>query len=613
MADKLVVGGQLGNYLIDSVIGRGGMSVVYGAKHARLGMPVALKVLAPELSSDDTFRERFLREAQIAAGIDHQNVIPINDMGLHEDSLYIVMRYVAGGDLKTLLNSSGPLDAQQALSVLAPVAMALDAAHAHGLVHRDVKPANILLQRSSSGAIEHVYLTDFGIAKSAAFSGGLTGAGASIGTVGYMAPEQLEGREVSAQTDVYALAVTFYECLTGRIPFQRELAEGVYPPTGELEPVSRARPDLPAELDAAIARGLSRDLQARYPTCRSFIEACRTAIDSNSARQAAPAIEAGASGGDTAISAAEPTEALSEVRPAAPAAAAEQIAASAATPVAASAEGADNGPAHGKRALVGALAAGVIAAVAVVVIIIASSGSSAPKGAPSDAALAEVPTNHVTGSGAATVDLSGDSAAITVTTSGLDNGAELVHLMHIHAGGKGQCPPASAARLHNNHLSISTNDGINYYGPPVQALTTHGDTGVASILAFPRFLSGGNLHYTRTIVVPAKVAAAIRGENAVIVVHGTDYDGTGIYSGVLDASELSKTVPATATAPALCGRLLAAQNASSTGAGRRNRTSRYTASLIVNTAPGAQAGAFVCHVGGAIAPVQDSERRRASA
>ena len=174
MSDHLVVGGQLGNYLIDSVIGRGGMSVVYRATHARLGMSVALKVLAPELSSDDAFRERFLREAQMAATVDHPNVIPIHDMGVHEDSLYIVMRYVAGGDLKDLLKTSGPLEPERALALLMPVALALDAAHAHGLVHRDVKPANILIQRSAAGDVEHVYLTDFGIAKSASAIGRLT-------------------------------------------------------------------------------------------------------------------------------------------------------------------------------------------------------------------------------------------------------------------------------------------------------------------------------------------------------------------------------------------------------------------------------------------------------
>jgi serine/threonine-protein kinase len=612
VADHLVVGGQLGNYLIDSVIGRGGMSVVYRAKHARLDMPVALKVLAPELSSDDTFRERFLREAQIAAGIDHQNVIPIHDMGLHEDSLYIVMRYVAGGDLKALLSAAGPLDAEQALNILTPVALALDAAHAHGLVHRDVKPANILIQRSADGALQHVYLTDFGIAKSASFSGGLTGAGASIGTVGYMAPEQLEGREVTAQTDVYALAVTFYECLTGRIPFQRELAEGIHPPRGEVEPVSHVRPDLPAALDAVIAKGLSRDLATRYGGCEQFLDACRDAVGSQPSQRLASAVEDVAV---TEIAASEQAQ-PSVVRQPAPVgneATLEPSLAAAATgadePVG-EGSGGDWRPARSKRALLaGSLA--LLAVVAVVVVILLASGSSSVKGAPSQAALAEVPTNHVTGSGEATVHLDGNRAAITVTTNGLDNGAELVHLMHIHAGGKGECPPASAARLHNNHLAISTTDGINYYGPPVQALTTHGDTSVASILAFPRFLSGGNLHYTRTIVLPASVAAAIRADDAVIVVHGTDYDGTGIYSGVLDASELSKSVPATATAPALCGRLVGVQNADSSAAGSNG--ARYTASLIDNTTVDSLAGVFICHVGASTAAAQDSERRRTPA
>jgi hypothetical protein len=620
VADHLVVGGQLGNYLIDSVIGRGGMSVVYRAKHARLDMPVALKVLAPELSSDDTFRERFLREAQIAAGIDHQNVIPIHDMGLHEDSLYIVMRYVAGGDLKALLTTTGPLDAEQALTILTPIALALDAAHAHGLVHRDVKPANILIQRSADGTLQHVYLTDFGIAKSASFSGGLTGAGASIGTVGYMAPEQLEGREVTAQTDVYALAVTFYECLTGRIPFQRELAEGIHPPRGEVEPVSHVRPDLPAALDAVIAKGLSRDLAMRYGGCEQFLDACRDAVGSPHSQ---PLASAGEGVAATEIAASEPTEAsvIREPALAASGGAPEPSLAAAVTGASQTAGGGSSGgggkhqgsePPRNKRALLaGSLAALAVVAVVVVVVLLAS-GSSSVKGAPSQAALAEVPTNHVTGSGEATVHLDGNRAAITVTTNGLDNGAELVHLMHIHAGGKGECPPASAARLHNDHLAISTTDGINYYGPPVQALTTHGDTSVASILAFPRFLSGGNLHYTRTIILPASVAAAIRADDAVVVVHGTDYDGTGIYSGVLDASELSKSVPATATAPALCGRLVGVQNADSSAAGSGRAVARYTASLVENATVDSLAGVFICHVGAATATAQDSERRRAS-
>jgi hypothetical protein len=274
--------------------------------------------------------------------------------------------------------------------------------------------------------------------------------------------------------------------------------------------------------------------------------------------------------------------------------------------------GARDGAALRVRRLWLAALVAAVAVAAVAVALVLASGSSTPKGKLSQSALAEVPTNHVTGSGEATVRLAGDRAAITVTTSGLDNGAELVHLLHIHAGGKGQCPPASAARRHNAHLAISTTDGINYYGPPVQALTTHGDTSVASILAFHRFLSGGNMRYTRTITVPPKVAAQIRANDAVVVVHGTDYDGTGIYSGVLDASELSKSVPATATAPALCVRLVSTQNAAARS-GSSARESRYAASLVVDASVSSAGSAFICRAGGSSGPAEEPARRRATA
>src|SRR3954465_13527802 len=213
MSGDLVIGGQLGSYMIESVLGRGGMSVVYRATHARLGTPVALKALAPELSSDDAFRERFLREAKMAAGIDHPNVIPIYDTGLHEDSLYIIMRFVGGGDLKAELESSGPLSLERAIQLLGPAARALDAAHAHGLVHRDVKPANILLQKSAGGDVEHVYLSDFGVMKHTTSISGLTQTGAIVGTIDYMAPEQIEGTDVGPGTDVYALGCLVYHCI----------------------------------------------------------------------------------------------------------------------------------------------------------------------------------------------------------------------------------------------------------------------------------------------------------------------------------------------------------------------------------------------------------------
>src|SRR4051794_8146977 len=275
MSDSLVIGGQLGNYMIESVIGRGGMSVVYRAVHSRLGTPVALKVLAPELSSDDAFRERFLREAKMAAGIDHPNVIPIYDTGLHGESLYIVMRFVSGGDLKTTLVSSGPLDLDRACAVLMPVARALDAAHAHGLVHRDVKPANILLQRSASGEVEHVYLSDFGVTKHASSISGLTKTGALVGTIDYMAPEQIEGREVSSQTDVYALGCLFYQCVTGQVPHHRESeAAALWAHMREdVEPASNVKPELPPSVDTAIAKALAKNPSDRFSSCDEFVKA----------------------------------------------------------------------------------------------------------------------------------------------------------------------------------------------------------------------------------------------------------------------------------------------------------------------------------------------------
>jgi len=183
--------------------------------------------------------------------------------------------------------------------------------------------------------------------------------------------------------------------------------------------------------------------------------------------------------------------------------------------------------------------------------------------------------------------------------------------MHIHAGGKGECPPASAARPQNGHLTISTNDGINYYGPAVVSLTTRGDTSPASILTFPRYLTGGNLHYSRTIKVSPSAAAYIRENNAVVVVHGIDYDNTGIYSGVLERSELNNALPATATAPALCGPLKGPPQTAGVNRGSHGHALTYTASLDVNAAAGTLDELFFCQVGEAL-PTAGEPRREAS-
>lgn len=641
MGDDLVVGGQLGSYLIESVIGRGGMSVVYRARHARLGTSVALKVLAPELSSDDTFRERFLHEAQMAAGIDHPNVIPIHDMGLHDGSLYIVMRYVAGGDLKALLATSAPLDPEQAIAILMPVAQALDAAHESALVHRDVKPGNILLQRSVEGEVEHVYLSDFGIAKSVASVSGLTRAGGVLGTVDYMAPEQAHGADVSAATDEYALAGVFYQCITGRTPFERERLRGAWPPPDSaLEPVSALRPGLAPALDAVLARALANDPRERYGSCVQLLDACRQALAPGKAATA-PGKAATAPG--KAASAPGPPESAARVpaagagletvalEPAAPGAAPASpgqppsapepwppvsapatsqpsaLAPQAATPPAGASDAGRSTPAtRGRRRGLAAVLGAVALAVVVAAVILATSSSNGKSGGvPSSATLGQVPTNHVTGSGSATLRLKGDVATVTVTTTGLDYDEPLTHALHIHTGGKGICPPASAAKLHNGHLSISTTDGIDYYGPPAVALTTHGDTSPSSILVFSRYPTGGVIHYSRTFEVPASVVTRIRENNAVIVVHGTDYDHSGIYSGVLERSELNRAVPATATAPALCGTLI--QSKTTASASPRRATQVYTASLGINPLAG-----LLCEASEGIT-LQERRRARAGA
>jgi hypothetical protein len=241
-------------------------------------------------------------------------------------------------------------------------------------------------------------------------------------------------------------------------------------------------------------------------------------------------------------------------------------------------------------------AAAVVAAAAVAAIVLASSSSKTPAGKPFSTPLGQVPTNHVTGSGSVTIHLNGDVAAVTLTTNGLDYGEQPGHALHIHAGGKGICPPASAARPHNGHATISTTDGIKYYGPPALALTTSGDTTTASILAFPRYPSGGNIRYTRTITVPASVAKSIRENNGVVIVHGTDYDHTGTYTGVLDRSELNKAVPGTQTAPALCGPLVAAQRAQVSSRPGGSGTV-YTATLLETADPVSEH--FLCEAGSA--------------
>ncbi|GAA2533063.1 MULTISPECIES: serine/threonine-protein kinase [Streptomyces] len=274
------VGRRVAGYRVEAEIGRGGMAVVYRARDLRLDRTVALKLLAPELARNDTFRRRFTHESRTAAAIDHPHIVPVFEAGETDGILYIAMRYVDGGDLRRLLDREGPLPLPTALRIAAQVASALDAAHEHGLVHRDVKPGNILVSRGTdSDHPEHAYLTDFGLTKKSLSLTGFTTVGQFVGTLDYVAPEQISGRPVDARCDVYGFACVVHEVLTGHPPFRRDddmalLWAHQYdaPP-----PLTAGRPDLPPRTDAVLARALAKNPDDRYASCRDFVAALRTA------------------------------------------------------------------------------------------------------------------------------------------------------------------------------------------------------------------------------------------------------------------------------------------------------------------------------------------------
>ena len=238
-------------------------------------------MLAPELATDDVFRARFLKESRVAASLNHPNVIPIYDMGAHEDLLYIAMRYVAGEDLRGVLKAKHVLAPEQALLLCGQAGRALDAAHRHGLVHRDVKPGNMLVEHGSDEEDpDHVYLSDFGITKHTASRSGLTATGKFMGTIDYIAPEQIQGRPVDGRADIYSLACVLYECMTGRVPFAKDIDAAVIWAHVEEMPTapSSLLPTLPPGIDQVMARALAKDPADRYPTCRELIAAARAAV-----------------------------------------------------------------------------------------------------------------------------------------------------------------------------------------------------------------------------------------------------------------------------------------------------------------------------------------------
>jgi serine/threonine protein kinase len=261
------VGAEFAGYRIEGVVGRGGMGVVYRATELALDRPVALKLIAPELADDDSFRERFLRESRLAASIDHAGILPVYAAGEAGGELYLASRFVAGTDLRALLED-GPVSVARAVGLIGQVADALDAAHERGLVHRDVKPANVLVDQA-----DHCYLCDFGLTTQRV-DGGTTASGRLAGSLDYLAPEQIRQGEVDGRTDQYALACVLYELLAGFPPFRRET---------EAQTLWAHMQEAPApleydELEPVLARALAKEPDERYEDCNAFVDDARAAL-----------------------------------------------------------------------------------------------------------------------------------------------------------------------------------------------------------------------------------------------------------------------------------------------------------------------------------------------
>jgi serine/threonine protein kinase len=271
----LAAGSKVSGYLLEKLVGVGGMAAVYRARDERLGRVVALKLLA----GDEVVRKRFVREARAVAAVDHPHIIPVYEAGEAEGVLFIAMRFVAGDDLRVIVHREGALRPRRAAAFISPVASALDAAHAAGLVHRDVKPANMLVD-VGPGRPEHVYLSDFGVARGMLSSSGLTGVGQFLGTPDFAAPEQINGQDVDGRVDQYALACVAYTLLSGSVLFRRDVPMAVLYAHLSVPPprLTALRPELPGAVNQALARALSKEPDDRYDSCGDFADALREAL-----------------------------------------------------------------------------------------------------------------------------------------------------------------------------------------------------------------------------------------------------------------------------------------------------------------------------------------------
>jgi hypothetical protein len=279
MAAGIQIGSTFAGYTIEGVLGQGGMGVVYLAAQPELGRKVAIKVIAPALASDPDYLKRFKHESRLAAAIEHPNAIPIYEAGVADEEMpYLVMRYVDGVDLATLIRREGRLEGTRAARIVEQVAGALDEAHARGLVHRDVKPGNVIVEQRRDS--EQAYLTDFGLTKQMDATSGVTATGRWVGTIDYASPEQIKGKNVDARSDVYALGCVLFVALTGKLPFEREAdVAKLYAHINDPAPVpSSVARDVPPELDAVVARALEKDPVERFPSAGDLGRAALAAL-----------------------------------------------------------------------------------------------------------------------------------------------------------------------------------------------------------------------------------------------------------------------------------------------------------------------------------------------
>ncbi|MBO0825966.1 MAG: serine/threonine protein kinase, partial [Actinobacteria bacterium] len=282
---RLREGSRIAGYVLEQRVGKGGMGVVFRARHELLGRMVALKILAPDLASDEAFRRRFILESRAADAVSNPHIIPVYDAGEEDGAMFIAMQYVSGGDAHTLVRRNGPLPPDRAAGMVSAVASALDAAHAVGLVHRDIKPANILVD-IQPGQPDHVYVSDFGLSKDTTFSHGLTASGQFMGTPDFSAPEQMRGDRVDGRADQYSLACAAYVLLTGAPPYPRDdVTAVIWAHMTETPPTITSRcPHLPTAVDEVLARALAKDPRQRYPACRKFADALQQALKAEPGR-----------------------------------------------------------------------------------------------------------------------------------------------------------------------------------------------------------------------------------------------------------------------------------------------------------------------------------------